>query len=69
MWWLWREILQKDILQTLNKNEQVDPEVESLEPDVEPEVIVDKIVLMHEITNDLIDIYIYKGNLVKSSGS
>ena len=45
-------------MQTLNKNEQVDPEVESLEPDVEPEVIVDKIGLMHELPNALLDMYL-----------
>ena len=33
-------------------------EVEALEPDVEPEVIVDKIGLMHEIPNDLLDMYL-----------
>ena len=36
---------------------EMDPEVEALEPDVEPEVIVDKIGLMHEIPNDLLDMY------------
>ena len=45
-------------MQTLNKNEQVDPEVESLEDDGEPEVIVDKIGLMHEIPNGLLDMYL-----------
>ena len=40
------------------KTNEVDPEVEALEPDVEPEVIVDKIGLMHEIPNDLLDMYL-----------
>ena len=34
------------------------PEVEALEPDVQPEVIVGKIGLMHEIPNDLLDMYL-----------
>ena len=37
------------------KTNEVDPEVEVLEPDVEPEVIVDEIGLMHAIPNDLLD--------------
>ena len=40
------------------KTNKVDPEVEALEPDVEPEVIVDKIGLMHELPNDLLDMYL-----------
>ena len=39
------------------KTIEVDPEVEALEPDVEPEVIVDKIGLILEIPNDLLDMY------------
>ena len=39
------------------KTNEVDPEVEALEPDVEPEVIVDKIGLILEIPNDLLDMY------------
>ena len=45
------------IFEDLNTKE-VDPEVDAFEPDVEPEVIVDKIGLMHEIANDLLDICI-----------
>ena len=41
------------------KTNEVDPEVEALEPDVEPEVIVDKLGLMHEIPND-----VFKSNKV-----
>ena len=40
------------------KTNEVDPEVEALEPDVEPEVIVDEIGLMHAIPNDLLDMYL-----------
>ena len=40
------------------KTNKVDPEVEALEPDVEPEVIVDKIGLMHELPNALLDMYL-----------
>ena len=39
------------------KTNEVDLEVEVLESDVEPEVIVDKIGLMDEIPNDLLDMY------------
>ena len=41
------------------KTNEVDPEEEALEPDVEPEVIVDKLGLMHEIPND-----VFKSNKV-----
>ena len=39
-------------------NNEVDPEVEAWEPDVELEVIVDKIGWMHELPNNLLDMYL-----------
>ena len=45
------------IFEDLNTKE-VDFEVGALEPDVEPEVIVDEIGLMHAIPNDLLDMYL-----------
>ena len=40
------------------KTNEVDPEVEALESNVEPEVIVEKIGLIHEIPNDLLYMYL-----------
>ena len=40
------------------KTNEVDPEVEALEPDIEPEVIVDKIGLMHEILKIYLIMYL-----------
>ena len=35
-----------------------DLKTNEVDPDVEPEVIVDKIGLMHELPNDLLDMYL-----------
>ena len=35
-----------------------DLKTNEVDPDVEPEVIVDKIALMHELPNDLLDMYL-----------